>query len=103
MMQRRGFMAAMLVACAAPSIVRAGSLMRINPAIVGASALMPGDRFTIAGVSDTFSVITREVLKIAHSNLRFVENINREYEAPWKQGGRIVVRTPQAYRRKELA
>lgn len=33
-MNRRNFLGAMLAACAAPAIVRAGSLMRINPAIV---------------------------------------------------------------------
>lgn len=33
-MDRRGFLGAMLAACAAPAVVRAGSLMRINPAIV---------------------------------------------------------------------
>ncbi len=40
-MDRRGFLGAMLAACAAPAIVRAGSLMRINPAIV------PDDRVVI--------------------------------------------------------
>lgn len=40
-MNRRGFLGAMLAACAAPAIVRAGSLMRINPAIV------PDDRVVI--------------------------------------------------------
>ena len=34
MTDRRGFLKAMLAACAAPAIVRAGSLMRVNPAIV---------------------------------------------------------------------
>ena len=33
-MNRRNFLGAMLAACAAPAVVRAGSLMRINPAIV---------------------------------------------------------------------
>jgi len=33
-LNRRGFLAGMLAACAAPAIVKAGSLMRINPAIV---------------------------------------------------------------------
>jgi hypothetical protein len=33
-MDRRGFLASMLAACAAPAIVRAGALMRINPNIL---------------------------------------------------------------------
>lgn len=33
-MNRRGFLGAMLAACAAPAIVRAGSLMRINQKII---------------------------------------------------------------------
>ena len=33
-MDRRGFLGAMLAACAAPAIVRAGSLMRIAPALI---------------------------------------------------------------------
>lgn len=39
-MNRRGFMAAILAGCAAPAIVKAGSLMRVNPAIVGAQGGM---------------------------------------------------------------
>ncbi len=43
-MQRRSFMAAMLAAAAAPAIVRAGSIMRINPRIiVPAGLMMPVD------------------------------------------------------------
>lgn len=33
-MDRRGFLSIMLAACAAPVYVRAGSLMRVNPAVV---------------------------------------------------------------------
>jgi hypothetical protein len=33
-MDRRGFLAGILAACAAPAIVRAGSLMRVNPEIL---------------------------------------------------------------------
>ena len=33
-MNRRNFLGAMLAACAAPAVVRAGSLMRINPVII---------------------------------------------------------------------
>ncbi len=33
-MNRRNFMAAILAGCAAPAIVKAGSIMRINPRIV---------------------------------------------------------------------
>lgn len=39
-MDRRGFLAAMLAACAAPAIVRAGSIMRAKPII-----LPPADWF----------------------------------------------------------
>lgn len=41
-MNRRNFLGAMLAACAAPAVVRAGSLMRINPAIV-----VPDDKVVV--------------------------------------------------------
>ena len=49
-MNRRHFLAAILAAGAAPAFVRAGSLMRINPAIVSAApaiqwAVVDGFRF----------------------------------------------------------
>ncbi len=92
MMQRRGFLGAMLAACAAPAIVRAGSLMRINPAIVGVP---------MVGFDQAF--FTREALRIAHSRLNFIANLNREYDTAWQPGARIVVRAPIAYKRKEFA
>ena len=39
-MNRRSFMAALLAAGTAPAIVKAGSLMRVNPAIVGVAPLV---------------------------------------------------------------
>lgn len=92
MMQRRGFLGAMLAACAAPAIVRAGSLMRINPAIIGAPAMLI-----------TPDMVTREALRILHGRLRFMDNLNREYAIAWMPGAKVVVRTSQAYRRKEFA
>ena len=70
MMQRRGFLGAMLAAAAAPAFVRAGSLMRVNTEIIAApSVIAPissiiapghsmriGDRFTIAGLAGMFQV-----------------------------------------------
>jgi hypothetical protein len=94
-MNRRGFLGAMLAACAAPAIVRAGVLMPVKQAIVLpgdnrfydadtpwdeaprqrtittlGGDLKPGDFFTIAGVAGTFAVqeilsSTRSVIKLA--------------------------------------
>ncbi len=56
---RRGFLGAMLVACAAPVIVRAESLMRIKPVVSDSQRLL------------TFDEITREAMKLLHQKIRF--------------------------------
>lgn len=68
-MDRRGFLAA----ASAPAIVKAGSLMRINPAIV---AVRLGPVLTI-------DMITRECLRVLESQMTMTWNMERKYMADW--------------------
>ncbi len=92
MIQRRGFLGAILAGMAAPAIVRSGSIMRINPAIIAAP------RFGISAVCALTSMgFTREALRILHSKRDFIANINREYESAWQPGAMIKIRKPSIY------
>lgn len=77
MMQRRGFLGAMLAAAAAPAFVRAGSLMRVNPRII-APAYAQGLASSMLLTQD---VITRECLRVLEGRLAFTSNINRDWES----------------------
>lgn len=85
---RRGFMGAMLAACAAPAFVRAESLMKLSPA----GLFVPVDSGII-----TPEMVTREALRILHANLSFISTINTEWESN-KSYRSIVFKRPAIYR-----
>lgn len=78
MMQRRGFLSAMLAAAAAPAFVRAGSLMRVNPRII-VPAYAQG---LASSMLLTQNIITAQMLRIIEKNLIFTANVNRDWETP---------------------
>lgn len=93
-MNRRGFLGSILVAAAAPAIVRADSLMRVIPRDL---VILPSEqRFVTATFEGnqmlTVDQITREALKILEDNLKFMGNINAAYDIHWD---RTVVRIAQ--------
>jgi hypothetical protein len=49
-MNRRGFLAGMLAACAAPAIVKASSIMRVVPIVVSRNPLFCGEIGQMSGI-----------------------------------------------------
>lgn len=105
-MNRRGFLAGILAACAAPAIVRADSLMRIVP--MDAPILL-GDYDVIVEAGPSYggpqldiNAIRREVLRIAHEKARFISSINRDYEEAFAEGfastSGLHIRMPNGYK-----
>lgn len=88
-MNRRGFLGAMLAACAAPAIVRADSLMRIVP------------RETLIAEWDgsvlTSQKVARECLRILQNNLRFAVDVSRGWDTEYKFESAILIRKPRRY------
>lgn len=81
----------MFAAAAGPAFVRAGSIMRVNPAIVGSAY----------GVSKilTLDEFTRAALIIAHEKLSFM-HLEREWSGGWAASNApITIRKPPVFRR----
>lgn len=101
-MTRRGFLSSILALCAAPAIVRADSLMRIVPRetliVPSGMAMMMADQIRVRQAL-TMEMITREVLRIAHEKIAFVDSLNRQFDAGWStaDSGVIRIRRPVAY------
>lgn len=104
-MNRRGFLGIMLAACAAPAVVKSGSIMRIKP------ILLPGIDFSFTSEDLTLSVeefqnrfltpsiIAREALFILEKNLIMANSVNRKFEQQFLQigdrlGDRLTIRRP---------
>lgn len=83
-MDRRNFLKAMLAACSAPAIVRADSLMQINPnwdsGLYVDVDIDRGNRIM------TLEEITAEALRVLHKKEKLFNKINREYESPRSSG-----------------
>lgn len=89
-MDRRGFLGAMLAACAAPAIVRADSLMRIVPRD---ALIFHPDEFGLAIHGNrllTIEQIVRESLRIAHQNMNFIGAINRGFDESFSNSDRTI-------------
>lgn len=69
---RRGFLAGLLSALAAPAIVRASSLMPIS---VSRQSLLVNQNSLL-----TIDMITREAIKLFKSSNAFIQELNKEYE-----------------------
>lgn len=80
-MNRRGFLQSILVAAAAPAIVRADSLMRIIPRDLAVMDIGVG-AYDVEIL--TIDQITREALRIAHENLLFIAGVDASFEARLK-------------------
>lgn len=97
-MQRRGFLGAILAAGMAPAFVGAKVLMPVRAlalaepvqldVLYGWAPLATGRNSLL-----TVSMITNEALKILESQLSFMSNVNREWEAG--VGKTIAIRRPQ--------
>lgn len=95
-MNRRGFLGAMLAACAAPAIVRADSLMRIVPR----DTLIAEFDFSLL----TPQIITREALRILQNQLSFAvdtsilaPDVFDELIAPYAPVKTILIRKPRRF------
>lgn len=97
MPSRRGFLAGILAACAAPVIVRAESLMAVKPALLIPAA----EPLTLEVYGNTLltpAMITREALKILHAKLNFISRWDREYGDIFATPGQTLkIRLPQSY------
>jgi P22 coat protein - gene protein 5 len=99
---RRGFLGAMLAACAAPAIVRAGSLMKVSGIIIPAQ-----DIITLTEAQATFvtgnsllsiQMITKETLEFLENQLQFADEVNRHYDSQFaKIGDSLIVRRPARF------
>lgn len=83
-MNRRGFIRGIIGLCAAPAIVRAGSLMPVK--------VIPELAVTSGNILLTPEMITRQVLKIYHQSL--MEETYRFYEIATQ----LRIRLPNQYR-----
>jgi hypothetical protein len=99
LMDRRGFMGAILAAGMAPAIVRAESLMRCR------SIVLPTIEETLAVVVGfdegrpllNLSLITREVRQIMKENTRLSAATNQEFERQYLLGDVLHVRRPLSF------
>lgn len=76
MITRRGFLAGMLAACAAPAIVKAGSLMRIDPRII----TIPEGYFQALQASIAQDIGGNRILTMEEIVKRSLEILNKELE-----------------------
>ena len=77
-----------MAAATAPAIVRAGSIMRINPRII-----VPA-----VGPVLTCDVIAREALKVLQQQLVFMRNVNNVWDSTgWAKGTTIRIARPPRY------
>jgi hypothetical protein len=84
----------MLAAGAAPAVVRASSLMPIwVPREIGPLLVTQ----TMDGTILSIEMITQEALRILHAKTAFVNTINRQYDAAFKQGDVLRIRVPKRY------
>jgi hypothetical protein len=88
-MERRGFLRAMLAVGMAPAVVKAGILMPVRKIAVPELVLSSNSLITC-------SMITKEALRILEENAGFLAHINRDY-APIFRGGSIRVARPNRY------
>lgn len=95
-MDRRGFLAGMLAACAAPAIVRADSLMRIVPREL--ELLVPN---VIVGTGNyllTPEMITKEALAILSKNLEMSAHVSSQYDESFKSlNNTLRIRRPRKF------
>ena len=81
---RRGFLGAMLAACAAPAYVKAGILMpvrqiaSVSDAIWTPATLKLGNKFTIAGVNMKFTVTHIDDEFVRGAAKRFSDSVDEE-------------------------
>ena len=70
-MNRRSFLAAILATATAPAIVRAGSIMRVNPRIVApVGGVVITQTFNVAGGADIASIKAAAWIAITEQLLR---------------------------------
>lgn len=81
-MDRRGFLRGILAAAAAPAIVRAGSLMRINPTLVPPPPLAPLFTCEIGEISGFRFIESRAIPKNLGDTIRF-RRYNPFPRHPW--------------------
>ena len=84
-MNRRGFLSGIIALCAAPAIVRVGSLMPVRVPLITSPLLTPTE-------------ITRAALKILHEKLDFVSVINHQYDTEAMRVGSVLkIRLPNQW------
>ena len=104
-MDRRGFLHGILALGAAPAIVRIGSLMPIKSIFVPTTEevlAFTGARSIGGGNTLLYiDLITKEVLRIIHSKMDFLGQVNREYSDEFlnigKRGDSLIIRSPVRY------
>lgn len=105
-MNRRGFLATMLAAGAAPAIVRASSLMKLVVPSTEEVIAINGFTSGLGIIPNTFplsiQMISAEMLRILKSNLEsnllLTSRVNRSYASQsYKIGDTITIRKPQRY------
>lgn len=94
-MNRRGFLGSILALCAAPAIVRIGSLMPVR------NIVLPTDAEFATVVGNPFLTIdeiTREALRLMNGNVSFIAAINKQYDAQFSNVGNVLtIRRPRNY------
>lgn len=99
-MERRGFLGAMLAACAAPAIVRAASLMKVSGIVIPTDEevfAVTRSLITIGGNANSLltpQIIARESLRILEANLTMASKVNRHFDKQFVQVGNLVIRKP---------
>jgi len=97
-MNRRGFIGSILAIGAAPAIVRASSLMRVQgiivPTLEEVVAVNSGNSLL------TFDLITREALRVMEKNLILGQRVNAQFDSSFKgNSATIRIRRPITYAR----
>lgn len=91
-MERRGFLSAMFAAAAGPAFVRAGSIMRVNPAIIAAPMVIAPQ-----GQILTMRQIAREALRITHEKGALINAFDLQWSDDW-HGGMVAICKPKVVR-----